>query len=377
MSKSAWKNHAYTAKKFINGKWRYFYGNAVAGVKKLGADAKMNAVRASDAARRGASKIIKDVKNRAKLANADARIAFGKTKLGRRIYTEANIKKNAAREKANGGLPVGFSRHKYTVDYNRFLKKDTGHIGNSRLKPGDLNAIIGADKNFGKGYRAYLKANRSAAAAQKKGKSQTEYYKNLGKVTNTKKYKEAKRRRFLNEGFRDEDWLKLKAADKKRAESNAAKAKKIRKQADLDRMTSVSKSAVNKTKREAEQRRKDALDTMTSVSKSAVTAGRDRRIAANNKAIAANKKGKSQTEYYKNLQKKQAAKKAAKKQADLDRMTSTSKSDASIFSNTPRRPGYLDLGIDKKGIHYRLNMGKKGKKKTKKGSRSGFSWSYK
>jgi len=339
MSKGAWKNTKYTDKKFINGKWRYFYGNAVAGVKKLSADAKMNAVRASDAARRGASKIIKDVKNRAKLANADARIAFGKTKLGRRIYTEANIKKNAAREKANGGLPPGFSRHKYTVDYNRFLKKDTGHIGNSRLKPGDLNADIGADKNFGKGYRAYLKANRSAAAAQKKGKSQTEYYKNLQKKQTRKASEDAVN--FYKE------W------------------KKFSRQYD-------------KNKKKAEERRKkDALDTMTSVSKSAVTAGRDRRIAANNKAIAANKKGKSQTEYYKNLQKKQAAKKAAKKQADLDRMTSTSKSDASIFSNTPRRPGYLDLGIDKHGIHYRLNMGKKGKKKTKKGSRSGFSWSYK
>lgn len=36
MSKGAWKNHAYVAKKFIDGKWRYFYGNAAGAINKVG-----------------------------------------------------------------------------------------------------------------------------------------------------------------------------------------------------------------------------------------------------------------------------------------------------------------------------------------------------
>lgn len=289
-------------KKWINGKWRYFYDK----VGKLGGSAKVSAIRASDAARRGATAILNSAKGAKKRLVAYAT----NNELGKeRVRIHKHI--------SNGSI--------------KNINRRYGDFSNSPSML--LRSMSNADKK-------YYKAHNATIAANKKGKSQTEYYKNL------------KKKQDIREGS-------------KKAVNFYKGWQEFNRQWD------------KKKKRAAEQRRKDALDTMTSVSRSAVTAGRDARIAANNATIAANRKGKSQTEYYKNKANKQASKKAAKRQADLDRMTSTSKSDASIFSSTPRRPGYLDLGIDKKGIHYRLNMGKKGKKKTKKGSRSGFSWSYK
>ena len=237
MSKGAWKDHAYTAKEFINGKWRYIYGST----KRLGKDAKVGAIRATNAARRGAANIIKGAKKLKYSANRpDYAVGRAFRKAGKGIKNAKTYAKAAAGNIRVAGQKKGifkkapdYSWHrKHQLGVDRVNKSNWIHYAGSSENTRGMNKTgegirAGRNKIAAKG-KAYYNANNAAIAANKKGKSQTEYYKNMAK---------------------------------KQAAMKAAK-----RQADLDRMTSTSRASIN--------------------------------------ATAANRKGKSQTEYYKTASKR-------------------------------------------------------------------------
>lgn len=330
MSKGAWKNHAYSAKKFIDGKWRYFYGNATGAVNKVG-----KGIRDFHTTKTGMALKYNPVSNAINKASSAA-----KAKKGRILYAN---QKNAYMRNPN--------------ERNQQLARQGKSSNNvARLKASVLRETAQAKKGAAK-ILLDLKSNAKKAAKKfKYSANRPDYavgraFRKAGKgIKNAKTYAKAAAGNIRVAGQRM--GIVKKAPDYSWSRKHQLGVDRVNKSNWIHYAgSSENTRGMNKTGEGIRAERNK------------IAAKGKAYYKSNNAAITANKKGKSQTEYYKNLQKKQAAKKAAKRQADLDRMTSTSKSDASIFSNTPRRPGYLDLGIDKK--------------KTKKGSRSGFSWSYK
>ena len=284
--------HKYLDRFWKNGKWNYVY----------------------DTMRKGAKQVKRSLEGGLKNASADARIAIQKSKIGKKYYANKNAKAANEKERRN-------QYYKHRVGENDYET-------HNRLR-------YAADE----GYRKFVKEvkrDNELIPVNNKGRRQTAYYRDL-----PKKLAAAKARKKQND--LDEMTSGGSKSDRRRLDSSREWKKVLEgTKSGRDRL----QKKINKTK---------AINTMTSggsaSDKEALRkAAGKKRIAANNKAIAANKKGKTQTEYYKNLQKKQASKKAAQKQADLDKMTS---------SSAPLKPGEVKLGVNKQGVTYRVGKKKK------------------
>ena len=287
MSKGAWKNHDYDFKKLINGKWRYFYGRngqktvgkqiqgsidkVGAGIKRLGADAKMNAVRASDAARRGASKIIKDAK-RAIVNNP--------------ISKEQRRKAEAQRLERNRKNRM-FAKQ-YAFDAERSARK-YGAVGSGATSREKLNKVSS---------KTYYKSNNAAIAANRKGKYQTEYYKNLEKKAKERRKKDALD--IMTSGGSASDRNQLVSARKYgKSLRSTEKTETKRRNNDLNRMSSGGSASDREALRRAAEKKERARKEQERLKRNAI-----------NRAA-------------KQARKNIEASKAAKKQADIDRMSSS------------------------------------------------------
>lgn len=172
-SKGPWKDHIYTAKKFINGKWRYIYGVASNTMSKAKAKAKRTGANLKNKAY-AAPYLAKAYKTKARFAVKDAKKAISKK------VTSYKNKRLANKAIKNYGKASGMSAQ-MKADKKARKQRERLNERNLRAARKKLKQQRKKNPNYGRSY-TYTDSNGKRKTKVGYGKKSRRWTNNMRRI---------------------------------------------------------------------------------------------------------------------------------------------------------------------------------------------------